>query len=94
MNNTIETLATELLDTATATGSALMDLGAATVSATLHSTELTAKAAYITVDTVDYGIKATIDAMPADAEDLVERGAVLISAVMYDLDSNADADKS
>lgn len=86
MKHSIENLTNELISTATATGESLVDLGAATLSATLHTTELTAKAAFLTVDTADYGLKVVIAEMPSDAEDLMKRASDLIDSIMEEVE--------
>ena len=48
------------------------------------------KAAFLTVDTVDYGVKAVIDSLPEDAEDMMEKADVLLAAVMYDIENKED----
>jgi hypothetical protein len=82
MKNSIDKLTSEAVETLTSTGDALLSLGAATFSATLHTTELTARSAYLTVDTMDYGLKAVLTHMPEDAEDLIKKADTFIDELM------------
>lgn len=70
---------TEIKDAFTDCGHSLVDLAVVSSCAAAHSAQLTAKAAVVTVDAADYGLKVALEAMPDDGEDLFDRGSVLLT---------------
>jgi len=93
-NKQIDLVLQETGEALMSAGRSLLDLTAVTTVATAHTIELTTRAAVVTIDTVDYGLKVTLKVMPKNGAEAVALGASLLAAAKEDTGNTEDTTQS
>ena len=79
MTTTHDNVMTEVNEALGAAGECIYKLGGSLVELTANTTHMTAKAAYLTVDTVNIGTKEITEWMADDGEALLAAGAAFFA---------------